>query len=152
MTVQFSIPGRPFTKERPRFRANNGRVMTYTPKTTKEREDEVRTYYKLAGGKHFGQAPLIMQVEMFFPVPKSAPAAKKKEMLNGKILPTVKPDWDNTGKVICDALNGVAYDDDKQIVCAVVKKRYSEIARTDVLIIGYENGKDLLFLNKEVLP
>jgi Holliday junction resolvase RusA-like endonuclease len=36
----------------------------------------------------------------------------------------VKPDWDNVGKIVCDALNGVAWHDDAQIVDAHVEKRY----------------------------
>lgn len=46
-------------------------------------------------------------------------------MLQGKILPTKKPDCDNIAKIICDALNGVAYKDDKQIVQLLVSKVYS---------------------------
>lgn len=37
-----------------------------------------------------------------------------------------KPDWDNIGKVVCDALNGVAWLDDSQVVDARVRKRFAE--------------------------
>lgn len=30
-------------------------------------------------------------------------------------------DWDNLGKTICDALNGICYDDDSRIVSAQVE-------------------------------
>ena len=33
-----------------------------------------------------------------------------------------KPDWDNIGKLICDALNGVAYTDDAHVVMGGVQK------------------------------
>jgi len=36
----------------------------------------------------------------------------------------VKPDWDNIGKLVSDALNGIAYIDDKQIVDSSTKKIY----------------------------
>lgn len=55
-------------------------------------------------------------------------------MLQGKILPTKKPDCDNIAKIICDALNGVAYDDDKQIVALKVTKIYSDEPRVIVWI------------------
>ena len=38
------------------------------------------------------------------------------------------------GKIICDALNGIAWKDDAQIVDGRVLKHYSEVPRTDVLI------------------
>lgn len=52
----------------------------------------------------------------------------------GKIFPTKKPDIDNVIKVIADALNGVAYDDDKQIIDVSARKVYSETPRVDVRI------------------
>lgn len=55
-------------------------------------------------------------------------------MLDRKIRPTKKPDWDNIGKIICDSLNGVAYRDDAQIVDSMVRKFYSETPRVVVSI------------------
>lgn len=55
-------------------------------------------------------------------------------MISGEIRPTVKPDWDNIGKLIADALNGIAYDDDKCIVDAMVRKFYSTDPRTVVIL------------------
>ena len=44
------------------------------------------------------------------------------------------------GKIICDALNGIAYRDDAQIVDALVRKFYSDTPRVIVEIsdIPYE--------------
>ena len=58
----------------------------------------------------------------------------------GKERPTRKPDFDNIGKIICDALNGIAYRDDAQIVDALVRKFYSDTPRVIVEIsdIPYE--------------
>ena len=57
-------------------------------------------------------------------IPKSTPKCRRSAMLSGAIRPTKKPDWDNIGKLVCDALNGVAYDDDKCVCEAVVRKFY----------------------------
>ena len=48
--------------------------------------------------------------------------------------------FDNIGKIICDALNGIAYRDDAQIVDALVRKFYSDTPRVIVEIsdIPYE--------------
>ena len=47
---------------------------------------------------------------------------------------TKKPDADNLAKAILDALNGVAYPDDAQIVTLTVRKRYGEADMVHVLI------------------
>jgi Holliday junction resolvase RusA-like endonuclease len=44
-----------------------------------------------------------------------------------------KPE-DNIGKVICDALNGLAWYDDTQVVEAYVIKRYADIPMVRVMI------------------
>ena len=41
-------------------------------------------------------------------------------------FPTLKPDTDNIAKIVCDALNGVAYHDDKQITSLTVDKVWAE--------------------------
>ena len=55
-------------------------------------------------------------------------------MLDGKELPLKKPDIDNIVKVVADALNGVAYHDDTQIVMVVAKKVYSSLEGLDVTV------------------
>lgn len=59
---------------------------------------------------------------------------KRREMLEHRIRPTKKPDWDNIGKIVCDSLNLVAYHDDSAVVDAQVRKFYSETPRVDVMI------------------
>ena len=39
-------------------------------------------------------------------------------------MPTTKPDGDNILKVVLDALNGLAYDDDRQVVKMCIIKAY----------------------------
>ena len=53
----------------------------------------------------------------------------------GEIRPIKRPDWDNIGKLITDALiNNLAYHDDSQIVSCTVEKYYSEQPRVEVEI------------------
>ncbi len=56
-------------------------------------------------------------------------------MISGKIRPTKKPDCDNTVKIICDALNELAYKDDSQIVTTQIAKYYAKVPRTFVKIM-----------------
>jgi Holliday junction resolvase RusA-like endonuclease len=57
-------------------------------------------------------------------IPVSWPRQKRQAALEGRVLPTSKPDWDNHGK-ITDALSGVVWLDDAQVVDARVIKRYA---------------------------
>jgi Holliday junction resolvase RusA-like endonuclease len=69
----------------------------------------------------------------FLPVPGSWPKSKKAKALAGIITPTVKPDADNLAKSVCDALNGVAWVDDKQVIKLHVFKAYG-VPRVEVEI------------------
>ena len=50
------------------------------------------------------------------------------------IRPMKKPDFDNIGKIVCDALNDIAYHDDAQIVDAQVRKFFSDDPKVVVTI------------------
>ena len=70
----------------------------------------------------------MVMIEAVFPIPKSWTRAKKAEAMAGK-LPPGKPDIDNILKVVLDGLNGIAYEDDKQVVLTQCKKVYADINR-----------------------
>ena len=52
----------------------------------------------------------------------------------GELRPQTKPDIDNVVKVICDALNGLAYDDDRSITQLHAVKLYGDNPRVDIAI------------------
>ncbi len=92
-------------------------------------------YKKACGAYRFPKGTYVdMRVIAYLPIPKSTSKVKRAKMLTGEIRPTVKPDFDNIGKLIADALNKVAYDDDKCIVDAQVRKFYSDHPRTVVIL------------------
>ena len=62
--------------------------------------------------------PVVVTIVAVFKRPKSMP----KKLSKGRIPRPSKPDWDNIGKAVCDALNGIAYDDDAIIVSGSVTK------------------------------
>lgn len=133
--IQFVVPGPPQGKARPRVvRAKNGMSMTYTPDKTVAYEELVRLRFKAAtqGFRFSDDAQLAMQITAFYPIPKSKSKRIQADMLAGVLRPTKKPDCDNIVKIICDALNGIAYRDDAQIVKVQAAKEYAPEARTDV--------------------
>ena len=131
MQIEFTVPGEPFGKQRPRHSRVSG--TTYTPKETKLHEQLIQWAYRKAGGHKFPEdSEIRITIIAVMGIPKSTPKYRRADMLSGKIRPTKKPDWDNIGKLVCDALNGVAYDDDKCICSACVIKLYGEEPQTYV--------------------
>lgn len=129
--MKFTIPGEPTGKARPRVT----KWGAHTPEKTVLYENLVKTCYD--GPLFEGQ--LEMRVTAFYGIPKSTAKKYIDSMLMGGIRPTKKPDADNVLKIICDALNKVAYYDDKQVVEAHVSKRYSSIPHVEVEIEEVRN-------------
>lgn len=135
MKTQFTVNGEPQGKGRPKFSTFGGRVSTRTPDKTVFYENLIRTEYGLQSGKRFpDDAMLDVRIFAYYSIPKSVSKKMRQAMLDKKIRPTKKPDFDNVGKVVCDSLNGIAYRDDAQIVDAVVRKYYSDTPRIAVII------------------
>lgn len=70
----------------------------------------------------------------YYPVPVSWSEKKRTAALAGDLLPEVKPDIDNVIKGVFDALNGVAWADDKQVVQESSSKRYSDKPRLEIVV------------------
>lgn len=130
--IEFTVYGKPKGKGRPRF-SRNGHA--YTPDDTRDYEEEVRIAFIAAGGRVIANDdPVAITISAYYPIPKSARKSIQAQMRDNVLLPMVKPDWDNVGKIICDALNGVAWKDDTQIVNAIVQKWYDDNPRVIVRI------------------
>ena len=117
----FIVPGRPKGKGRPRMNRRTGQV--YTPPATKKYESEVRQAFLRQGGETFGAAPVMVEVEALFPMPVSWSKRDRAER-DGTFCEN-KPDLDNITKVALDALNGVAWTDDKTVAVLVAQKRWT---------------------------
>lgn len=133
MMCDFEIEGKPVGKGRPRFKRMGNFVQTYTPSNTAEYEKLVRLRFQNAGGQ-ITDKPVRVAVVAFFAPPKSTKKRDRIEMLANRILPEKKPDVDNIAKIILDALNGIAYKDDSQVVDLLVKKCFAAEARVYVHI------------------
>ena len=141
-SVTFVVEGKPRGKGRPRFTMRSGYPTAYTPKETAEYEKQIRDAYLAEGGELHNGGIGIM-VSAFYPVPKSATKKDRMAMLDGETFPLVKPDVDNILKVVCDALNGVAYPDDSHILQAVVQKHYASEGYIRVTVSEF-SAKDRL--------
>lgn len=137
--IVITLLGHPRGQGRPRFVRATG--IAHKDAKTQRFEDNLAVMSKIAMA---GRAPLTGPLATFilavFPIPKSWSAKKRAAALVGQIRPTVKPDWDNIGKMT-DAMKGIVFVDDAMIVDGRVKKIYGERPRLVVTVAPISEGK-----------
>lgn len=122
--MEFMVDGDPIGKARPRFSHRTGTV--YTPGRTMKYEKKIRAAFIASDGKKLPSGCYAsISVYAYFGVPKSYSRKKRNECLDCVIRPAKKPDIDNILKAVLDALNGFAYDDDRQVVSVTCRKFYA---------------------------
>lgn len=138
---KFTVYGPVVAKQRPRVTRRGNFVKTYTPEATANYETLVRLSF-IQENPNFKtidkDIPLTCIITIYKGIPKSVSKKRSLKMLCQIIRPTTKPDIDNSVKSIFDALNGVAYHDDSQIVDLSVRKVYGETPKVEVEIYEYE--------------
>ena len=113
-------------KQRPRARVVCGHAVIYTPRETKDFENRIAKNFLAVGGEKFDkEIPVRVTVVVCMEVPKSV-SKKKREELLGMKRPMKKPDADNVIKCVLDGLNGVAYEDDAQVVELTARKFWAK--------------------------
>lgn len=136
--IEIVVEGKPYSKARPRFFRRGSFVGTYKP--TKEAEAESRFVAQAeACLKAHGineplgaDTPLRVVCEFEFEMPRSWTLGRRRSC-KGQPHDS-KPDVDNLLKFAMDALNGVAWKDDKQVSLVAASKRWSEHSQTRVII------------------
>jgi len=137
MTFQlhFEVIGSPIGKQRPKFARRGNFVSTYTPLKTKLYEDQIREVASQAMGEVEPlDTPITACFYITMPVPASYSKKAKEDCLSGKTRPTKKPDIDNVIKAFLDAMNGIVYLDDCQVVDLHVKKVYGTVGMVEIYI------------------
>lgn len=132
----FTIFGKPMGKQRPKVTFTGKYARAYSPKETVSYENLVKLSYQDAEGSLDFEQPIWMQIICYYPIPTSFSKKKKSAAIDGLIHPIVKPDVDNVAKIICDALNGIAYKDDNQIITLEIEKKYGAVPRVVVNLIN----------------
>ena len=126
MKIKTTILVEPKGKERGRWmQTPSGKVFSYTPHQTAHAENLIRDKVMELG--HFqDNVPLKLEATFYRERPKSLP--KKLQ------LPISRPDWDNYGKLLTDALEKYVYRNDSQITTAIIKKRFGTPPRIELII------------------
>jgi Holliday junction resolvase RusA-like endonuclease len=110
------------------------RVKMVIPEKTRLYRDQIA---QLARIKMFGrqmfQGAVNYSVCAVMRLPKSATKQQRAMAAAGTLWPTKKPDTDNILK-LKDALNGIVWPDDKQVVCETGYKKYGDKEGLHILI------------------
>ena len=141
--ISFTIYTEPVAQERAR-RSKWGGV--YDP-------EKSRSYKKLVGlkakmvmrGVKPLEGELVLKLKTYRSTPKSFSKKKLALIAEDKFRPITKPDASNLVKGVEDAMNGIVYRDDSQIVDLIVEKRYtldSPRIEIEVLMLSLGGGNN----------
>jgi len=133
--IIFTIEAEPVAQGRPRFSTVHGQARAYDPIESRRYKQFVRTMAAQHAPEKPSTSPICLRLDVYRPIPKSFSNKKRTAAENGLIRPTTKPDGSNYLKLVEDALNGLMWVDDSQIVDDRVLKWYSERPRIVVTII-----------------
>lgn len=192
--IEFTVPGVPIAKGRPKFSTRGGYAKAYTPsKTTKaeqfvaitflgensafaqlvddntktilprrvldeykksivhncEREQQAtetrtsvgRDTERAAALRDAGRTHGIAVTLRFWCAIPAGLSKRKRESLDGQLC-LKKPDIDNYVKLVLDALNGIAWEDDNAVANIAASKGYSFEPRTEVCITYLQKRLD----------
>ena len=121
MKVTFKVLGEIKSKQRPNITTINGKARGITPYQTIVYENYIREQYaEQCDNYSFEDKPVAIKVTAYFS--PSQEIRKQMEYLKGlnneveeRVICLKNKDFDNIYKIVCDSLNKIAYNDDKQI-------------------------------------
>lgn len=117
--IALFIPGEPVAFARARLHGKRhftpDKQASYMQTVAHEARERMRK-----SGTPMMRGPVFLQLRAIYPVPESWPQRKKA----AAVWKTSKPDADNLVKLQKDALTGIVYRDDAQVVKVHAEKRY----------------------------
>lgn len=122
--LSFTIPGRLGSWQRADRNASLGSSFSYTPAKMRADQGMVR-HFAMMAMRESCKEPLVGALGLLVNAWRQPPKSWSVKKQERTTWITSKPDFDNTLKLIADALNKVAYDDDAQIADGRLCKRYS---------------------------
>jgi Holliday junction resolvase RusA-like endonuclease len=119
--MKIFIPGEPVAQPRVKVSTRGGFARAYVDAKhpIHAYKQAIRLAYVNAGGEVL-EGPVEVRIACWFERPKGH-SKKRRQQREPK---TTKPDLDNVGKAILDALNEIAYNDDGQVYRLTVEKWY----------------------------
>lgn len=149
MEIRFTIILAPQSQKRARSRGfiikgggkhgqDIARAQTYTDKDQRTEQNKLMALMYEHRPTEPLQGPLVLGVRAYLPIPKSKPKKWQAAARAGEIRPTTKPDCSNLIKNLEDVMNGVFFEDDKNLVEISISKFYGDIARWEISLESVE--------------
>ena len=126
---QFTVPGNPI----PWARSGHAGNRHFTPKRQKDYAAVVIAHARAARVPRL-DGPVALVVRAWWSCPKALQRVREPYMGGPK---TSKPDADNVAKLFLDALNGLAYADDAQVVELLVYKNWAPQSEPGRVTVRY---------------
>ncbi len=137
--IEFIIPGKLQAKQRPRMNGATRRM--YTKRETRIAEAFIREHFSSQFHTHQPfRGPVSLEIEFYREPPVSWAKWRQRAAVDGLYMDDIGADLDNKVKTISDALNNIAYKDDRQIVSLCAKKTFAHKDYTYIRIQEYEQA------------
>ena len=125
-TFTLTLPVTPRGQGRARYVSTPAGPRAYTPKASRQAQDEIRTLWSLAGRPIIPVGvPFTMTLTATFARPKSH-RTRVGLSAAGRRSALPRPDVDNIAKLVLDALQGHAFPDDSMCARLTVEKRWGD--------------------------
>lgn len=128
----FEINQPPRPQKQTQFTFRKGKAGAFDP--SKHERTLLQWQIRPYAPKQPFEGPIQLDLTFYLPIPKSS-GIKTKQMISGIILPVKRPDIDNLSYLVVNAMKGIIYEDDSQIVDLNLHKRYGENPKTVVKVI-----------------
>ena len=132
--IRFTVYGEPIAQGRPKFARVKNHVVAYDPAKSKNYKSRVLAAALEVKPEKPLEGPLALIVTIYRTIPKSFSKKKREQAISGYIRPTTKPDVSNICKGVEDALKGVIWRDDSQVVTMYASKYYDESPRVEICV------------------
>ena len=134
MKIKFTVPGQPVAQGRPKFTTIGGHARAYDPKKSVDYKKIVAYHAMQHKPKQLLEGELEVEILIFKECLKSF-SRKNMELAElGQLRPITKPDADNYAKGPLDAMKGIIWKDDGQIVDLIARKFYSSRPRIEITV------------------
>ena len=130
--IRLVIPGEAVPQLRPRFARHGNYVQAYDPAKCRDYKAYVRMLAAQQAPPKPIEGPVAVRIVVCRNTPQSWSKVKIAAANAGRIRPTTKPDIDNVVKGLKDALKGLIWVDDAQVVRLEAEKWYSDRPRAEI--------------------
>ena len=144
MEIKITVPGQPVPQGRPKF-TTKPFIRAYDPPKSAAYKKLVAYHAKQHQPMQLLEGELEVEILVFKESLKSFSKKKMELAESGELRPTTKPDADNYAKGPLDALKGIIWKDDGQVVDLVARKFYSSKPRIEVTVRTLDETQIELF-------